>query len=65
MKNLFQTCITKIPVIQPNSMLKLAWDIYIITNTIIMLIHLTIWLTFFGENINIISYEVESFLVLT
>ena len=46
-------------------MLKLAWDIYIITNTVIMLIHLTIWVTFFGENINIISYEVESFLVLT
>ena len=53
------------PVIQPNSLIKLTWDIFILINTIIMLIHLTLFLTFIGENIRIINNETESLLVLT
>ena len=53
------------PVIQPNSLIKLTWDIFILINTIIMLIHLTLFLTFNGENIRIINNETESLLVLT
>jgi len=53
------------PLIQPNSLIKLTWDIFILINTIIMLIHLTLFLTFIGENIRIINNETESLLVLT
>ena len=53
------------PVIQPNSLIKLTWDIFILINTIIMLIHLTLFLTFIGENIRIINNETESLLVFT
>ena len=53
------------PLIQPNSLIKLTWDIFILINTIIMLIHLTLFLTFNGENIRIINNETESLLVLT
>ena len=53
------------PLIQPNSLIKLTWDIFILINTIIMLIHLTLFLTFIGENIRIINNETESLLVFT
>ena len=53
------------PVIQPNSLIKLTWDIFILINTIIKLIHLTLFLTFIGENIRIINNETESLLVFT
>ena len=53
------------PVIQPNSLIKLTWDIFILINTIIMLIHLTLFLTFIGENIRIINNETESLLAFT
>ena len=53
------------PVIQPNSLIKLTWDIFILINTIILLIHLTLFLTFIGENIRIINNETESLLVFT
>lgn len=57
--------INKIPVISPTSSFKIIWDAFILINTIIIVLHLTIFVTFYGQNVEIINENFESVLVFT
>ena len=56
--------IDRIPTFSPTSLLKLIWDFFILINTIIMVLHLTIFLTFYGHNVELISDSFECSLVI-